>query len=53
MQEFCINFKKFDSQQARCLIAHELRARNELFGIYSIDANDNSVAILEQYNAPN
>lgn len=50
MKEFGIHFKKYDSAQAKCPFAYELRAYNELFGIYSIDAAaaKPKVAILEQ-----
>lgn len=48
MQEFGIKFKKYDSEDARCPYAHELHAHNELFGIYSVNAKKDKVAILEQ-----
>ena len=47
MREFAINFKKYDSDQVRSRFAHELHARNETFGIYSVSANKAKVAILE------
>lgn len=51
MKEFGINFKKYDSAHEKCPFAYELRACNELFGIYSIDAAKQKVAILEQISS--
>ena len=53
MREFCILFKKFDCDKAQSPIAHELHARNELFGIFSVNSSKEKVAILEQIDAPN
>ena len=51
VQEFEISAKKYPDG-ARSPFAHELRARNELFGIYSVDPAKDRVAILEQIKAP-
>jgi hypothetical protein len=39
MKEFGINFKKYENSLGKCPYAHELHARNELFGIYSVDSS--------------
>ena len=52
IKEFGINFQKYDDHHGKAPYAHELHARNELFGIYSIEANKAKVAILEQIEPP-
>ena len=51
VQEFEISAKKYPDG-ARFPFAHELYARNELFGIYSVDPEKDRVAILEQIDTP-
>ena len=51
VREFEISAKKYPGG-AKFPFAHELYARNELFGIYSVDPTKDRVAILEQISAP-
>ena len=48
MQDFGVDFKKYDSDHAACPYAHKLQARNKLFGIYSVETSKEPVAIVEQ-----
>lgn len=50
MQDFGVDFKKYESDHAACPYAHKLQARNKLFGIYSVEASKEPVAIVEQIN---
>ena len=53
MTEFGINFIKYDQEKGSHPHAHELRARNKLFRISSINANRISDVILEQIEKEN
>ena len=51
MTEFGINFKKYDNEKGRFPFVYELHARNELFGIYSVNSNKDRAVIIEQIDS--